>query len=472
MSSRKPLVVGPAPGPQELAAGDVLLVGTAAAGDKTTGAASTAWVSSYFAALTGATYTGTINAPGGLSFGGDTTNGNINIGGGGAATPYLTFNTNNIKLINDISGQLTIAGLNGSFGKFTGGGGGSSSLVLVGGLSSGVSPTFPTPANGDNSTKGATTAFIAAALGSCSYLNGTLVSGTAGSLPRTDIFTIANTAAWTKDTRATLIQGTLIGGGGGGGAGVVAAASAAASGGSAGGAGYTLDFTALASDFPATIAASSIVVGLAGTPGAASTSATVGATGNPGGGSNLPSLFSASGGGYGTGGVRAGAAPGGVGGGLQGTGALSGGGASAAGSAYPGGGSGGASGVNGAGGGNAPTVLLRGGQGGSAGGGISAAGAAFGGGYANPCWGVQAAYALENQSSANQNGPAQTAPSVAYGPGAGGLGGGSAATGVAGAGSIGSGYGSGGGGGGSAVATYTPGSGGAGTPGLIIITQR
>ena len=108
---------------------------------------------------------GSITLPG-VSFGGDTANGNINIGESGAATPYLTFNNNNIRLINDAPGKLTFTGVNGSFASFIGGGGAASNLTLVGGLSVGTTITVPTPTAGDNSIKVATTQFVMAAVAS------------------------------------------------------------------------------------------------------------------------------------------------------------------------------------------------------------------------------------------------------------------------------------------------------------------
>jgi hypothetical protein len=317
--------------------------------------------------------------------------------------------------------------------------------------------------------------------GGCYYLNGTLIAGTAGTLPQIDVVTTTgSTQNITKNAGTSAIFVRLIGGGGGGGSGCAQPAGTATCGGAGGGAGYHLELGDLpASLFGATLAVSVAPGGAGGaapsTPGAASTTGNAGSS--PSSSTTITTTsptfsltaYSGVGGGAGNTGANAFA---GASGGSFGNGTGGGGAAAGTTPTYQGAGGGGANSSRGAAGTNALSgANTRGAAGGGSGGGVSAA-AGFVGGAGGLALGSNFGAA----GAIGANGGAASTPVVPFMPGgSGGAGGGSFSTttngGNAGAGS---GYGAGGSGGGSTASggTAIPGAGADGMPGLAIIIQR
>ena len=298
------------------------------------------------------------------------------------------------------------------------------------------------------------------------YVNNALISGTANTLPRLDVYTTAaGTFTWTKLANAALVDITLIGAGGGGGAGGVFAASTAASGGGGGGAGARV-FASVPAVLIGPTVTGTAGTGGGGAPGGASTSA--GISGGNASGATTFGVLSAYGGTGGTGG-NVSTATGGLGGGANGQGGgVYMGGASNTGPTAAGGGSGGANGLAGSGGGSGKNGDLGGPASGAAGAGLSAGGAAFAGSAGGVVPGTAAVLA----AAIGANGPAANPPPFGFGVGASGGSGGSSVSASAGNAGAGSGYGAGGSGGGSCVTGGTAGNGAAGMPGLVMVLQR
>lgn len=298
------------------------------------------------------------------------------------------------------------------------------------------------------------------------YLNLTLTGGTAGALPRLDVFTTAGAYTWTKDARAALVDITLIGPGGGGGAGGVVA-SGSSSGGSGGGAGAMVRMTVPAALIAAGVTGTVAAGGAGGVGSSAVASGAAGATPAAPAQTSFGAVTAYNGtGGFGG---STGAGLGGQGGGSNGIGSGVGmGGGSGAAPTALGGGPGGTSAILASAGTVGRNGDLGGPASGSAGGGVNA-GAATGGaaGAVVPGTAVVAA------AGAGGTGIAANAPPFFYMPGGSGGSGGAAVGGASGgAAGAGSGYGSGGSGGGSCITGGTAGSGAAGMSGCVVIVQR
>jgi hypothetical protein len=282
--------------------------------------------------------------------------------------------------------------------------------------------------------------------------NLTLASGTLTSLsPQIDRF--AGSGTWTKPAGAKQVLFECVAGGGGGGAGIKVAAATISSGGGAGGSGGYSRATINAADL--TDATYTVTVGAGGSGGTAGGAGAGPGTNSSVAGSTLGQFIFAQ---RGTGG-GVGATPGNSTGGLAG---IPGGVAGLSGTAGAAGGTTGSGGANnygpsagGSGGGTSTTAAFAGGSGGN-----------------NTITGLTAATAGTLGGGAGGTVTPINIPSLVMN-GGGGAGGGSSITSNGGAGGNGTGFGCGGGGGGSCssnTAGFVAGNGGAGAPGIIMIT--
>jgi hypothetical protein len=308
------------------------------------------------------------------------------------------------------------------------------------------------------------------------YLNGTLTAGTAGTLPRVDIFTTTGSYTVAKDAQASRIHGRLIGAGGGGGGGGAFASGTATAGAGGGGGGACITF-----DLPAAKFGTSLSITVpAGTAGGGGVSNTITVTAsNPSTNAVVsttsPTLtltaYSGQGGGGGTTGSLSGAGAGGgsFGVGLAGGGNNAGGGAPGANLANPGSAAGGSGSGRGQAGQIGSVALGGGCAGGASAGGITATPTSFAGaaGAMSPLSGCAGGTA----GAIDGNGGNAGTPIYPYAPGASGGSGGSSIVSNGGNAGTGTGYGFGGSGGGTCLTGFTGGNGSAGGDGLVYIVQ-
>lgn len=380
--------------------------------------------------------------------------------------PTLTSGTNNILIGTNAATDVPT----GSTSNYLDVGG-----VLTGNLSTGAlaisgSLTVPTPAAGDNSTKVATTAFVAGS----QYF---------------DVQSFTASGTWTKPAFCgysgitCITRARLIGGGGGGGGGAMEAYGTVGSGGGSGGGGACIDWQALTSNYTGTVA---VTIGAGGAAGAGATSNGPGSNGTYGVVSSFGSYKMAYGGGLGSGGQTAASSYGGGGGGTgaAGTNATStAAGAANAGQGISAGGSGNMApansyGSNNVGGSGSSTSFSSGGMaapcvGGAASGGTLLASSAVGGGWGGASVGVGSIAAGASASSGTAGAGGNAVGSGDIFPTTGGPSGGGANTGGlggAGGGAATGAYGCGGAGGG--AGTTGGGAGGAGCSGYAVITTQ
>lgn len=298
-----------------------------------------------------------------------------------------------------------------------------------------------------------TTFYVKESLTTSSGWNAT---STAGAVTPTNVqtFTTVGTTSWTKPAGAVIVRAEVIGGGSGGGSGRRGAAASVRCGGGGGGGASRSDAMINASDLPSTV---TVVVGAAGTGGAAQTvDSTDGNVGGTGGDSRFGDT---------TGGIQVYARVGNPG--AAGTASIGSGGAVSIGM-FPGasGGSASTTGLVGVAAGATGTT-----GGGGSGGGITSADAASAGGTGSvSSFSNIRTVTAAGTVGAGQNGAAGSAAPAAGMGGDGGGGGASSITGAAGTGGAGGIYGAGGGGGGASLNGNNSGAGGAGGAGFVRVT--
>lgn len=268
---------------------------------------------------------------------------------------------------------------------------------------------------------------------------------------KVDVFTADGT--WTKPTGATWVILWAVGGGGGGGSGRRGDAGTARAGGTGGAGAAVVNLQLNPAELGATEA---VVIGTAGTGGAAQTTAnTNGNAGGNGGNTTFAGITASGGTGGGGGGTSAGTAPG------------TASGTFGVGTAVQSSGNGGAGSTTA---GAAATSAGYGATGGGGGGGLNTSNAWAAGGVGG-LYGFSAVFSKQAAAGATEGTAGETATGIkTFIGGAGGGGGAASAAGTGGAGGNGAGCGAGGGGGG-ASGGASSGAGGNGAPGkLYVIT--